>query len=195
MKKKLMILTILIIVLTGIILIPIITFANKEKKEVVLPVLDEKTIEEENKKAMERLHQEWEKFNAEHPVSNEPRTYTYAKNNTDRTGFEEIDKALEETKKETDKRNEIINKYYADEYAKIKEKFIEESKNSEGIKEFLNSPLSPAEKELYGLVMKIIEKENLSKEESTILREFLKCNKFDIEKDEQLKSRLELILK
>lgn len=194
MKKRLMIVIIAVLILGGAILLPVITLATREKKEVILPVLDEQDIEEANQKERERLHEEWEKFNAEHTISDTPTTYSYDLNSTDRTGFEEIDKAAEEAKNVQDRRNEIINRYYANEYARINEKLVEESKNGEGIVDFINSPLSLAQKEQYELIMKIIEEEELSNEESTLLKDYLRSQKSDIEKDEQLKSKLELIL-
>lgn len=66
----------------------------------------------------------------------------------------------------------------------------EEEKN----RDMKNSPLKEHEKMLYDISIKILEEENLTNEEKELMKDFIKGNMYNIEKDASLLSRAEAVL-
>lgn len=185
-KKKFLVFTILIIML---IIVPAIVLATREKVE--LPILNDETIEEANQKEMERLLEEKKKFEEEN-ANNESETVTYS-TNSEPERDEMIDKALEEVREKKNKREEIIKRYYSEEYTQIKNK-IEAENNQEGFVEF-DSTLSDNQQDLYELVLRILEEETLTSDDENVLKDYISENMYDLKNDEQLSTRANNLLK
>ena len=58
-----------------------------------------------------------------------------------------------------------------------------------------DTPISENEKRLYDLVLKILENETLTEEETLLLKDYIKGKMYNIEKDDGLKARANEILK
>ncbi len=189
MNKKFIIMLVILALL--LILIPIIVFASKESAKV--PKLDDASIAEANKKEKERLLEEKAKFFAEHQnssgtaVQNTEITYSKEKD-------EKIEQAAKEVKEKSKKTTNIIKKYYPEQYEEISEKIKIESDNA-GLRSMFDTPISENEKRLYDLVLKILENETLTEEETLLLKDYIKGKMYNIEKDDGLKARANEILK
>lgn len=186
-KKKNLVFIILIAIM--LIIIPVIVLATREK--VQLPILTDETIEEANQKEMERLLEEKKKFEEEH-ANNESEAVTYS-TNSEPERDEMIDKALEEVREKKSKREVIINRYYSEEYAQINNK-IEAENNQEGFVEF-DATLSDNQKDLFELVLKILEEEALTADDENVLKDYIRENMYEIKNDEKLSTRANNLLK
>ncbi|MCI8999642.1 MAG: hypothetical protein HFJ26_01595 [Clostridia bacterium] len=101
--------------------------------------------------------------------------------------IEENEKIKAETQKEEDAITSIINKFYPNELKLILQKI-----DNENII-YYNSA-SETQKELYKLVLNVLEEKDLTQEESNILKEFLDSAYSNIKGDIELRARFDAIL-
>lgn len=182
-KKKIIIFIVTLSI--ALIIIPVIVSATREK--VQLPELNEQIIEEANQKERERLLAEKKQFEEEHKNSTgSVEQFTYSIESSSERD-EEIDKARDEVIEKQNKRAEIISRYYPNEYSKINSKIIEENKNEDFFATY--STLSANRKELYNLILKILEEEELTADDENVLKSYIVENMYDIKKDEDLYTR------
>lgn len=191
-KKNILLIVCLLILILAIIVVPLLVNASKEYKQI--PKLDDEAIAEANQKERERELAYKENFAEEHKNNS---SINISSENTTNNSSYEPDEVMEEAKKQAEdksnKQNNIIKKYYPEEYEKIS-KEINDYYNNTFVIDLKNSPLLESEKELYNLVLKILENENLSDEENTLLKDYISGQMFNIEKDEGLKARADKIL-
>ncbi len=89
--------------------------------------------------------------------------------------------------------NNIIRKYYANEYDIVVEKLDKEHSENEVVN-ILGSQLSENDKVYYDIVLKVLENNNLSKEDSEAMKEYIRSQLFNIKKDSNLNDRANKIL-
>ena len=99
-----------------------------------------------------------------------------------------------ETLKKLDDTANVIRKYYASEFDEIT-KNLEDEQTSTKVVDIKNTPLTENQKRLYNLVIKIIETENISDEESSLLKDFLESHLIEINNDSELNDKVDKILK
>ena len=181
---------ILIISILILILVPIATFATI--KVLKVPTMDEKAIEEANNKENERALTEKENFAKEHENK---AGASLAGSEVDVSEASVIgnDGIITNTKDNySNKVTELLERYYSKQKIDELTKEVENSYTVMG--DWTSDPLSDAEKELYGMVFDIIENNNLSEDESTAIKEFVKAQMSNIQKDSNLKERAERII-
>ncbi len=185
----------LIIFLSVLLVIPLSLLVAKAILNI--PVMDDASIAEANKKEEERLLSEKEKFAQEHQnkagtsIDIPQAISTMSENNEDEIADTEQAK---ETLKKLDDTANVIRKYYASEFDEIT-KNLENEQNSTKVVDIKNTPLTENQKRLYNLVIKIIETENISDEESSLLKDFLKSHLIEINNDSELNTKVNEILK
>jgi hypothetical protein len=187
----------LIIFLAVLLVIPLSLLAAKAILNI--PIMDDASIAEANKKEGDRLLSEKEKFAQEHQNKagtsiDIPQTMsTMSENNDDEIADTEQAK---ETSKKLDDTANVIRKYYASEFDEITNN-LENEQNSTKVVDIKNTPLTENQKRLYNLVIKIIEteKENLSDEEISLLKDFLESHSIEIKNDSELSAKVDEILK
>ena len=81
----------------------------------------------------------------------------------------------------------VLNKFYPEKYAELREKIEEKDIDSSNHDV---SPKSP-EMEFYNLVLDVIEKENLTEEEKSVLKEFMINQYSNATGNDQVQSRIE----
>lgn len=177
-------LTLLVLILTSI---PLIVTASRKNNSI--PTLDEKTMIESSQKAKEEELAYKAKWAEEHKSnSNEYIVNTYST---------ETDEVLENARKNSEEKNQkqidIIKRYYSEEYEKLSKEINEYYENSFVI-DLGESPLLEQEKELYDLVLKILENEKLSDEDTSLLKEYIAGKMYNIQKDTDLNTRANNIL-
>jgi len=179
-KRKTFIFIIAILVLS----VPIIAWA---KAQYGVPVVNEKSDEEILKEKMEY-------------TENRLEINKQLQKNTKSNGIEEqkeldIETIQEEAKKESRKNNEqiidIMNKFYPGRFEKILENI---EKESEGVI-FTNDTVLESHKELFNLIIEIIETKTLSDEETKILKDFLDDTRDNVAGDIQLTDKINEVLK
>lgn len=185
----------LIIFLSVLLVIPLSLLVAKAILNI--PVMDDASIAEANEKEEERLLSEKEKFAQEHQnkagtsIDIPQAISTMSENNEDEIADTEQAK---ETLKKLDDTANVIRKYYASEFDEIT-KNLENEQNSTKVVDIKNTPLTENQKRLYNLVIKIIETENISDEESSLLKDFLKSHLIEINNDSELNTKVNEILK
>lgn len=186
MNKKTKI-TILVIVILLLILIPIGIYASK-KIYVHFPTDEE--IAQANEEEKNRALAEKEEFSKTHKMNylSTAVTETNVQDESDPHIAEEKRKVEERE----EKREKILMKYYPTEYQEIVE--IAKKNPDTGLVDMKNSPLKEHEKRLYDISIKILEEENLTNEEKDLMKDFIKGNMYNIEKDASLLSRAEAVL-
>lgn len=185
-NKKVIVLIVLLIVLF---LSPI--FFVKAKAILNLLNVDDASIEQANKEESERLLSEKEKFAQEHNDKVRSsielqQSYSEKQENDAIYNQEEQDQINEKL----DRTASIIKRYYENNFNEIVSNIEKEREENTNKVIILNEePLSENEKELFKLVMTIIENEDLNDEECSLLVDYLKDSRFQINKDEVLKTR------
>lgn len=185
-NKKVIVLIVLLIVLF---LSPI--FFVKAKAILNLLNVDDASIEQANKEESERLLSEKEKFAQEHNDKVRSsielqQSYSEKQENDAIYNQEEQDQINEKL----DRIASIIKRYYENNFNEIVSNIEKEREENTNKVIILNEePLSENEKELFKLVMTIIENEDLNDEECSLLVDYLKDSRFQINKDEVLKTR------
>ena len=164
-------------------------FITKEYGEI--PKLDNASIEEANKKEKERELAYKAKWAEEH--KNNSNIETSSKEMLNNSLDETIELSRQMAEEKSTRQNNIIKKYYPEEYKRVSEA-INEYYNNLLIIDLKNSPLFESEKELYDLALNILENENLSNEDETLLKDFIQGQMYNIKKDSILKSRADKIL-
>lgn len=179
---------IIMIIVALAIILPISTLALTGIK---LPSTDEKAIEEANKRDNERLLAEKAQWEEEHKndIVEEQQSRTIF-SQEEQEQFEEEERELKE---EENKIKNVMNKYHKEEFEQILEN-IANSPNFQGVIENKNDYIAPEEIELYKIVMQTLEEENLSDEDSKILKDFLEQQIYTINKNNELKIRADKIL-
>lgn len=185
---------ILIVFLVVLFLIPIFWMVTKAILNI--PKVDDASIAEANKRESQRVFLEKEKYAKEHEnCSNEISQTNLTEPERDPMIEEEGRKALEKT----DKTIAIIEKYHESEYKEIvkdleKDLEKEREENKEKIVDLTAKPLSENERKLFDLVLSIIENENLSSEELSLLKDFLINDRTEVNKNSELKNRADKVL-
>lgn len=87
---------------------------------------------------------------------------------------------------------EIIKRFYPEEIEQILDKSKKEE--DEGLVDITTSPLKKNQRDMYDLVLKILENENLPDDEKIILIEYIEEQMYYLEKDEDLKTRAKIVL-
>ena len=72
---------------------------------------------------------------------------------------------------------------------------IQKVSENEGVVNLGETPVSQPERELYDLVLKVLEEKELSEDESLSLKDFINQQKSTIDKDSELKKRADNVLK
>ena len=191
MTKKRKVLLVLIVIL--IVLLPVATFATI--KMIQIPIMDEKAIEEANQKETDRALAEKERFSKEHP-HNGNNLVSFANEDTNLTEEEE-QVIKEQNQKEAENERKItaiMERYYPKEFKEVIQKREKDSENVK-IVDLTKNSLSSSDKELYDLILNVLENEYLSEDESEVLKDYIDSQMFNIEKDENLKTRAENVLK
>ena len=185
MKKK----TKIIIFIIALLIVLLIPIGISAAKGLAIHFKSDEEIAEANKKENERALAEKENFAKTHQANG---ISTQVDNSEQNNNIPLLDENLAKADEEEQKFIEIIKKYYPNEFEKI----LEESKTEQdtGIVEITSSPLKDYEKKLYDLVLKILENENLTEEESNILKQYIHNNMYNIKKDNSLNDRAEKIL-
>ena len=187
MKKKTKII-ILIVVLLIIMLIPIgISIASS----LNIHFKSDKEIAQANKEENEKALEEKANFANTHSSNSAGKIATQT-NNAKEVDIPLLDEKLQESNEKEQKLIEIIKRFYSNEFDAV----LAESKNEQdtGIVEMTSSPLKDYEKTMYDIVLKILEEENLTEEETNLLKEYINSNMYNIEKDEELNIRAENVL-
>lgn len=179
---------IIAVIIALLIIIPISTLAITGI--TILPRTDKETIEEENKKDNERLLEEKAKWEEEHKNDINMKQSSSTFSSEEKAVFEEEEKELKEKE---DKIKNVMNKYHKEEFEQILQD-IANSPNFQGVIENKNDYIAPEEIELYKIVMQTLEEENLSDEDSKILKDFLEQQIYTINKNNELKIRADKIL-
>lgn len=180
MKKKITV----IIIGSCLLLIPITVFATKKIGIEVEKVMTEEEFNEQRK-------QEKENWINEHKLD----TSTYSTvNKNAKIDTELIDK-YERGEKEANNSGkameEIINKFYKDEYKILSAKIAENSDNMS-----LNELYSQAyTEELFNIIMDIILNKDITSDEKAVLKEFLNDQYYFLKEGSEMKSKFEEILK
>lgn len=189
-NKKVIVLIVLLIVLF---LSPI--FFVKAKAILNLLNVDDASIEQANKEESERLLSEKEKFAQEHNDKVRSsielqQSYSEKQENDAIYNQEEQDQINEKL----DRTASIIKRYHENNFNEIVSNIEKEREENTNKVIILNEePLSENEKELFKLVLTIIENEDLDDEEYSLLVDYLKDSRFQINKDEELKTRADRI--
>lgn len=171
-KVKVFLLFVLIIIL----FVPIVTFAVS--KVGILVAKEDSTTEKEN-----LLAEKQEFMNMDY-TENET-IYSLEKDVELQNKL--LDKQLENQEIQ-EKIEKVINKFYKEEYYKIKQEAI----NTDGIKDGTLNPNGP-EIKLYNLIINIIETKEINAEESEILKEFLSDSSHNIKGNDELKLKMQKI--
>lgn len=188
-NKKIILLIIFAIVL---LLIPIIYFSVKATLNI--PKMDDIAIAEANKKEAERLFAEKEKFARDHKDNMNTSSNIEQSNNSEINDFIMNDEAKKISEKHDSTMN-VLKKYRLNEFERIIENLEEEfEENKSKPIDVKNSQLSKNYKEFYSLVVQIINEEILSETELNLLKDYLDSNRFEINKDNELKAKVDKIL-
>lgn len=174
MNRKIIICLLVLIVLA----VPIVIFASNKLET---PIYVEPSDEEIEQILISRKQQFLKDF--ENGAIDTPITYSSISSSE----IEENEKIQVESKEEENLISSIINKFYPTELNIILQKM-----NNENMI-YYNS-VSETQKELYRLVLDILENEKLVEEETNILKEFLRSVYSNIKNDLQLQVRFEAIL-
>lgn len=190
--KNILLVAILLILVLSIILIPLLVNASKEYGEI--PKLDNVAIEEANQKEIERELAYKEQWAKEHKNNSNIEILNEKVLNDSSSETDEImETAKQEAEYKSERQNNIIKQYYPEEYERIT-KSINEYYNNSFIIDLQNSTLSEGERELYNLVLNILENENLPDEDATLLKDYISSQMFNIKKDNILKTRADKVL-
>lgn len=197
-KKKLIIilvLTITTIITLLILIIPKIVQAIKPKYEPSnfdSSSFGEEAIEEENQRERQRLLKEKEEFAQALKNGEYPETYSSTIDETEEKD-EQIIAGMLRAEEKAENVNNIIRKYYAEEYDIVVEKLDKEHSENEVVN-ILGSQLSENDKVYYDIVLKVLENNNLSKKDSEAMKEYIRSQLFNIKKDSNLNDRANKIL-
>ncbi len=186
MNKKTKIIIMVTIIVILLVLIPV---GISISRGLVIKFATDEEIEMANKKENERALKEKEEFAKAH--QNNGTTVQY-ESQEEAGKIPGLDEKLAEDEEEEMKMLEIIKRFYPEELEQI----LEESKKEEdeGFVDITTSPLKKYQRDIYDLVLKILENEDLPDDEKTILIEYLEVQMYNLEKDEELKSRAKTIL-
>ena len=187
MSKKV---KIIFIVMSLIISISIITFAII--KLVSVPTLNQVSIEEGNKNENNRALAEKEKFAKEHQNKAGSSIAGYDIESQSINDSSEDIVTYPDDEDGSEQVRAILERYYSKEKLNELAKNIENSYATMG--DWTNEPISKAEEELYNMMFDVIEKGNLSKEDSNAVKEYLKSQISSINKSNELKNRADKIL-
>lgn len=181
-NKKLIILLIVVLILLFSIPIIVAGFPN------FIISVEKILTEEETRQKREEERANW--LNSVRSEETQVTTYTEdEKISIDETLLEKSKVIEKETKEERNKMDEIIKRFYKDEYEELLKQFTENA-NKMYIDELYNQPST---KRIFELILDVIENENITNEEKTILKEFLDLQYYVIE-DNTLKSKIENVL-
>jgi len=181
-KKKTKIIILVAIVLM-MILVPVGIVASKGLE---MHFSSDEEIAQANKKETERALAEKQKFAETHPAQE------YDEKMTTEFDVPNLDKELQASEDKDEKRADIIRRYYPNEL----EQALKDVENDEdvGMVEINSSPLKNYERNIYDMFLKVLEKENITNEESELLKEYIEDNMYNIKKDEALRARAEKVL-
>lgn len=184
MKKKTKII-ILIIVLMIMVLVPVGISASRG---LIIVAKSDEEIAQANKEENERALAEKANFANTHSTNG----ISTQSDDIDEVDIPLLDEELAKDEEEEQKLVEIIRRFYPNEF----DEALAESKNEQdtGMIEITSSPLKDYEKTIYDLVLKILENENLTEEETNLLKDYINVNMYNIKKDEDLQARAEKIL-
>lgn len=186
MKKK----TKIIIFIVALLIVVLIPIGISAAKGLSIHFKTDEEIAEANKKENERALAEKENFAKTHQTNGISTQANDEENDDGRIPL--LDENLAKADEEEQKFIEIIKRYYPNEFEEI----LEESKTQQdtGIVEITSSPLKDYEKKLYDLVLKILENETLTEEETNMLKKYINGNMYNIKKDDSLNIRAKKIL-
>ena len=165
----------LIIACILLIVIPITVYAVPNIIEYITVVSDNGNVKQE-------LLEEKEQYT--NMIQNQPNNYMIDED-------KELTNKLEQNDEANKAKEEIIasvlNKFYPEKYAELREKIEEKDIDSSNHDV---SPKSP-EMEFYNLVLDVIEKENLTEEEKSVLKEFMINQYSNAKGNDKVQSRIE----
>ncbi len=184
-KKRKFILFIIVILL---VLVPAITFATIKIHQI--PTINEAIIEEKNRQDREEALKEKEEY-----ARKERNNFSLEQTISSDFAEEELEYFAKQNKEDKENRiKEIMSKYHPNEFNKILDDIQKVSEN-EGVVNLGETPVSQPERELYDLVLKVLEEKELSEDESLSLKDFINQQKSTIDKDSELKKRADNVLK
>lgn len=184
-KKRKMIIggTIIVILL---VLIPVVFSISRG---LIIKFASDEEIEIANQKENERTLKEKEEFAKKHKNNVNIVQYENQENEAIIPG---LDEKLAKDEEEELKMLEIIKRFYPEEIEQILDKSKKEE--DEGLVDITTSPLKKNQRDMYDLVLKILENENLPDDEKIILIEYIEEQMYYLEKDEDLKTRAKIVL-
>lgn len=181
-KKKIILIVILIVALIFITAISVNGILN-------MPKTDEESLEksslEDSQEALERKKQ-FEENN-----SNIASVENYVEEDFSEEELQQIEAHKQEVATMEQKIKDIMNRYYPDEFNKALQDLENDNK---GITSIKNTEIPNSEKEVFNLVLKVLEEEELSNEDSSVLKDFLRQTRGETSKDESLNEKVENIL-
>ncbi len=186
MNKKTKIIIGVTIIVILLVLIPV---GISISRGLIIKVATDEEIERANERENERALKEKEEFAKAHQNNETTVQYESQENAGKIPG---LDEKLAKDEEEEIKMLEIIKRFYPEELEQI----LEEAKRGEdeGLVDITTSPLKKYQRDMYDLVLKILENENLPEDEKIILTEYLEVQMYNLEKDEDLKSRAKIVL-
>lgn len=193
MNRKKIIIIVLLSFIIVIALIIIALFSNGYMA-TILPQINDEMIEEANKKEQENRFAEKEQFAQDHvnqAGSSRPESETSISTRANSEDTQFAEEAIEQ-ENFTNKVTEIMNRYYEDFDATTEQMKAENS----GIQriDVEEDTLSQASISFYDMILTVLEEQNLSQEDRDILIELISTLKYDIEKNDSLNARAEIIL-
>ena len=194
-RKKLISILALAIIILIILIIPKIVQAIKpsfDPSNFDSSSIGEEAIEEANQRERQRLLKEKEEFAQALKNGEYPETYSSTIDETEEKD-EQIIAGMLRAEEKAENVNNIIRKYYAEEYDAVVEKLDKEHSENEVVN-ILGSQLSENDKVYYDIVLKVLENNNLSKKDSEAMKEYIRSQLFNIKKDSNLNDRANKIL-
>lgn len=181
-KKKIILITVFIIILITITAISVNGVLN-------IPKTDEESVRKANLEATQEALEKKEQF------AKDGRNIASVENYVEEDFSEEELQRIEAQKHEMEVKEQrikdIMNRYYPEEFDKAVQAVENDNK---GITSMQNDKLSDSQIRLYDLVLKVLEEENLNDEDANVLKTFIIDTKWEISKDESLNARAEKIL-
>lgn len=193
MNRKKIIIIVLLSFIIVIALIIIALFSNGYMA-TILPQINDEMIEEANKKEQENRFAEKEQFAQDHvnqAGSSRPESETSISTRANSEDTQFAEEAIEQ-EKFTNKVTEIMNRYY-DNFETVTAQMEAESSGIQRI-DVEEDTLSQASISFYDMILTVLEEQNLSQEDRDILIELISTLKYDIEKNDSLNARAEIIL-
>ncbi len=183
MKSKTKKILLIFVLLTLIVLIPIGIFASRN---LIIRAQTDEEIARANQKENERALAEKAKF------ANQDNVNMIDENYYDDGSLDLVKKKLEESDREEKKLIATLRKFYPDEFDKATAE--SQKQQDSGIVEFSSSPIKDYERTFYEMTLRILQEENLTDEERYVLKHYLEISMYSIQKDEDLKARVDKVL-